>query len=181
MRFSLLALTAAVGCFSLRAPGADAKAATSGNPLSTSTKNLFKMAQSNIMKSAQEMPESNYSFKPVDSVRSYGQVLGHVADGQYEFCSAAVGDKSTHPSVEESAKTKEEIMAGLKTAFAYCEKAYDAMTDEQAANSVDFFGRPTPKLTLLSFNTAHTMEHYGNLVTYLRMKGMVPPSSQKKQ
>ena len=140
---------------------------------------MYTMTKMNVMKSAEEMPESNYSFKPVDSVRSYGGVLAHIADGQYEFCSAATGDETKHPSVEKTAKTKAEITEGLKTAFAYCDKAYDEMTDAKAAEMASFFGRQMPKLAILNFNTAHTDEHYGNLVTYLRMKGMVPPSSKQ--
>lgn len=160
--------------------GGNALAQSAGsNPLSTSTKGIYTMTKMNVMKSAEEMPESNYSFKPVDSVRSYGEVLAHIADGQYEFCSAATGDKTEHPSVEKSAKTKADIIAGLKTAFAYCDKAYDEMTDAKAADMAEFFHRPMPKLSILNFNTAHTDEHYGNLVTYLRIKGMVPPSSKQ--
>ena len=166
-------------CLGLWAAGADTKPANTANPLTKSTEGIFKMAQGNVMKSAEEMPESNYSFKPTDSVRSYGQVLAHIADGQYEFCSAASGDTSKHPSVEESAKTKADITAALTTAFGYCAKVYDGMTDEHAADMVSFFGRQMPKLSVMSFNTAHTMEHYGNLVTYLRMKGLVPPSSKQ--
>lgn len=153
---------------------------SSSNPLSTSTKGVFTMIKGNVMKAAEEMPESNYSFKPVDSVRSYGEVVAHIADGQYEFCSAAMGDKGEdHPQVEKTAKTKAEITEGLKTAFAYCDKAYTQMTDAKAAEMASFFGRQMPKLTILSLNTAHTDEHYGNLVTYLRIKGMVPPSSKQ--
>lgn len=179
MKYFARTLAIPVCCFGLFAAGADTKPASSGNPLSKSTEGIFKMAQGNVMKSAEEMPESNYGFKPTDSVRSYGQVLAHIADGQYEFCSAASGDKTKHPSVEESAKTKADIKAGLETAFGYCAKVYDGLTDEHAADMVDFFGKQMPKLTVLSFNNAHTMEHYGNLVTYLRMKGLVPPSSKQ--
>ena len=90
------------------------------------------------MKSAEEMPEGSYSFKPVDSVRSYGAVLAHIADGQYEFCSPVLGDEEKHKSVEETAKTKGEITAALKTAFGYCDKAYDELTDQKAAEMVNF-------------------------------------------
>lgn len=164
-------------CLSLLAAGFDTKAE---NPLTKSTAGFFKMAQSNVLKSAEEMPENNYSFKPVDSVRSYGQVLAHIADGQYEFCSAVSGDKSAdHPNVEKTAKSKAEITEGLKTAFGYCDKVYSSLNDQTAADMVNFFGRQMPKLAVLNFNNAHTMEHYGNLVTYLRIKGMVPPSSKQ--
>lgn len=125
------------------------------------------------------MPESDYSFKPADSVRTFGQLVGHVADGQYEFCSSVVGDGATPPEVEKNKTTKADLIAGLKTAFAYCDKAYNSLTDAQAASTIKFFGRDMAKLTVLNFNTVHTGEHYGNMVTYLRMKGLVPPSSKR--
>ena len=152
--------------------------AQSSNSLSAGAKTLYTMAKSNILKSAEEMPESDYSFKPTEGVRTFGQLVGHVADGQYEFCSSVVGDSATPPEVEKSKTTKADLITGLKAAFAYCDKAYDGLTDAQAANSVKFFGRDMAKLTVLNFNTAHTDEHYGNMVTYLRMKGLVPPSSK---
>ncbi|MFL6464516.1 MAG: DinB family protein [Bryobacteraceae bacterium] len=153
--------------------------AQSSDPLSAGAKSLYTMAKNNVLKSAEEMPESGYSFKPTDSVRTFGQLVGHVADGQYEFCSSVVGDDTKAPEVEKSKTTKADLMEGLKTAFDYCDKAYNGLTDAQAASSVKFFGRDMAKLTVLNFNTAHTDEHYGNMVTYLRMKGLVPPSSKK--
>jgi uncharacterized damage-inducible protein DinB len=152
--------------------------AQSSNPLSAGAKMLYGMAKNNALKSAEEMPESDYSFKPTDSVRSFGQLVGHVADGQYEFCSSVVGDGAAPPEVEKNKTTKAGLIEGLKAAFAYCDKAYDTLTDAQAAGTVKFFGRDMAKLTVLNFNTAHTDEHYGNMVTYLRMKGLVPPSSK---
>lgn len=153
--------------------------AQSSDPLSAGAKIIYSMAKNNVLKSAEEMPESSYSFKPTDSVRTFGQLVGHVADGQYEFCSSVVGDNTKPPEVEKNKTTKADLIEGLKTAFAYCDKAYNSLTDAQAASTVKFFGRDMAKLTVLNFNTAHTDEHYGNMVTYLRMKGLVPPSSKK--
>ncbi len=153
--------------------------AQSSDPLSAGAKSLYAMAKNNVLKSAEEMPESDYSFKPTEGVRTFGQLVGHVADGQYEFCSSVVGDNAQPPEVEKNKTTKADLIAGLKTAFAYCDKAYNGLTDAQAASVVKFFGRDMAKLSVLNFNTAHTDEHYGNMVTYLRMKGLVPPSSKK--
>lgn len=153
-------------------------AQSNSDPLSAGSKMLYTMTKGNILKSAEEMPEANYSFKPVDTVRTFGQLVGHVADGQYEFCSAVVGDEKEHPSVEKSKTTKADLIQALKDAFAYCDTAYNGMTDTHAADSVKFFGRSANKLTILSFNISHNSEHYGNIVTYLRIKGLVPPSSQ---
>lgn len=155
------------------APDGDANALTDGS------KKIYAMVKNNVLKSAEEMPEADYSYKPVASVRTFGQLVGHLADGQYEFCSALSPSKDKAPDIEKSKTSKADLIASLKESFSYCDKMYDAMTDAQAADKVDFFGRPMAKLSVLTFNIAHTDEHYGNLVTYLRMKGMVPPSSKK--
>jgi len=154
--------------------------AVSGNPLTSGTKMIYGIAKSDLLKSAEEMPEANYSFKPVSTVRSFGELVGHVADGQYEFCSPVAGDSTKHPSIEKSKTSKADLIAALKEGFAYCDKVYAGMTDAQATDKVDFFGQQSTKLTVLNFNNTHNMEHYGNMVTYLRMKGLVPPSSQHR-
>jgi uncharacterized damage-inducible protein DinB len=153
---------------------------SSANPLSAGAKMIYTITKTNVLKSAEEMPEENYSFKPAATVRSFGQLIGHVADAQYEFCAPVVGDGAKSPEIEKNKTSKADLIQGLKQAFAYCDKAYDGMTDAHAAEIVDFFGRKAAKLTLLNFNSAHNDEHYGNIVTYLRIKGLVPPSSQKQ-
>ena len=152
---------------------------SNANPLSASAKFMYELTKSDLLKSAEEMPEENYSFKPVSTVRSFGQLIGHVADAQYEFCSAVIGDGKQPPGIEKSKTSKADLIQALKDGFAYCDQAYNGMTDAHAAEIAKFFGHDSPKLTILTFNVAHNMEHYGNVVTYLRIKGLVPPSSQK--
>jgi uncharacterized damage-inducible protein DinB len=156
----------------------NASAPSNANPLSAGTKYMFAQSKNDLLKSAEEMPEANYSFKPVSTVRTFGQLVGHVADAQYEFCSAVVGDGKQPPGIEKSKTSKADLISALKDAFAYCDQAYNGMTDAHAADVVDFFGHKAAKLTILDFNVSHSMEHYGNMVTYLRIKGLVPPSSQ---
>jgi uncharacterized damage-inducible protein DinB len=110
-------------------------------------------------------------------VRTIGQLFAHIADGQYEFCSAAAGEP-VNKDVEKTAETKAAIVTAVKEAFAYCDSQFAKMTDASAAEPVSFFGRKLARLAVMDFNTAHTMEHYGNLVTYMRLKGIVPPSSE---
>jgi uncharacterized damage-inducible protein DinB len=100
-----------------------------------------------------------------------------VADSQYTFCSSVLGEKDPAPNIEESKTSKADLTAALKGAFAYCDRAYDGMTDASGAQMVKFFGRDTPKLGVLTVNIAHSTEHYGNLVTYMRLKNIVPPTS----
>src|SRR5271165_1386037 len=151
---------------------------TPDNPLSTFNKYAYARVKDILLRSADKMPEENYSFKPIDTVRSYGQIVGHVADAQYMFCSIALGDKNPGPKIEQTKTSKADLIAALKDAFAYCDKAYDGMTDASATQMVKLFGNEAPKLGVLTVNNMHNMEHYGNLVTYMRMKNIVPPSSE---
>ncbi|HEY0783422.1 MAG TPA: DinB family protein, partial [Thermoanaerobaculia bacterium] len=130
-----------------------------------------------LLRTAESAPEESYRFKPTEAVRSLGQIVGHVADAQYIFCSMAMGEKNPAPKIEQTKSTKADLIAALKDAFAYCDRAYGGMTDAIGVQTVKAFGRDTPKLGVLMINNIHASEHYGNLVTYLRLKGMVPPTS----
>jgi uncharacterized damage-inducible protein DinB len=147
------------------------------NPLSANARFLYGGVKKILLGSAEKMPEENYSFKPTDAVRSFGQIVGHAADSQYAFCSRVLGEKNPAPGVEKNKTSKADLIAALKDAFAYCDKAYDGMTDASATEVVKLMGTDMPKLGALTVNSVHTTEHYGNLVTYLRMKNIVPPTS----
>jgi uncharacterized damage-inducible protein DinB len=148
------------------------------NPLSKETLGLFGMTKTNLIKAAEKMPEEHYRFRPTPEVRTFGQLVGHVADAQYLFCGAVKGGEVPRPGVEKSMTSKDDLVAALKQAMAYCDTVYSELTDEQAAQAVKFFGRERTKLGVLNFNMGHNYEHYGNIVTYMRMKGLVPPSSE---
>src|SRR5215212_5039341 len=90
------------------------------------------LVKDNIQRSADKMPEDQFAFKPSEDVRSFGQLVGHVADAQYSFCSAAMGEKNPGLGIEKSKKTKAELVSALKDAFAYCDKAYAGLTDANA-------------------------------------------------
>ena len=130
-----------------------------------------------IARAAEKMPEEEYAFKPDPAVRSFGQILGHIADADYLFCSAFLGENSPSPGIEKTKTTKAELTSALHDAFAYCNRAYDTLTDANANETVKAFGQERNKLGVLWFNASHNLEQYGNLVVYLRLKGIVPPSS----
>ena len=148
------------------------------NPLSANNRMLYDGVKMILVRSAEKMPEEHYNFRPTEAVRTFGQIVGHVADSQYMFCSKIIGEKSPAPNVEKTKTTKAELVAALKEAFAYCTTAYEAMTDASASEMTKSMGRPMPKLGVLSVNNVHSIEHYGNLVTYMRMKDIVPPTSE---
>jgi uncharacterized damage-inducible protein DinB len=148
------------------------------NPLSTWNKKAYTRVKDILLRSAEKMPEENYSFKPTDTVRSYGQIVGHLADAQYLFCSVALGEKNPALDIEHTKTSKADLIAALNAGFAYCDKAYDGMTDLSAVQTIKLFGNDAPRLSALTVNNMHDMEHYGNLVTYMRLKNIVPPSSE---
>jgi uncharacterized damage-inducible protein DinB len=149
------------------------------NPFSTYNKIFYARMKTILVSSAEKMPEENYNFKPTEAIRSYGQIVGHVADAQYNFCSMALGETNPGLKIEQTKTTKADLVAALKDALAYCDKAYDSMTDASGIQTVKLFGMDMPKFGVLNINNAHDMEHYGNLVTYMRLKNIVPPTSEQ--
>lgn len=160
---------------------AQTPAAAPANPLMGGEKGFYAIVSGGLIAGAEEMPEENYSFKPTPDVRSFGQLVGHVADAQYLFCSIALGEKNPAPGIEKTKTAKADLVQALKDAVAYCNKAYSGITDAQATQIVKMFGGEAAKLTVLTVNTAHSDEHYGNMVTYLRLKGLVPPTSAPRK
>jgi len=155
-----------------------AAAASPTNPLIAHNKVIYRGVKAILLASAQKMPEESYGFKPTEAVRSFGQILGHVADAQYLFCSTALGEKAPAHDVEKTKTSKADLQKALNDALAFCDARLNAMTDAKGAEMVDFFGGKQPRIAVFAFNTAHDFEHYGNLVTYMRLKGIVPPSSE---
>jgi uncharacterized damage-inducible protein DinB len=133
-----------------------------------------------IERAAEKMPEEQYAFKPDPAVRSFGQILGHIADANYLFCSTVLGENSPSPGIEKTKTTKAELRAAVHDAFSYCNRAYVSLTDASANETVKAFGQERNKLGALRFNASHKLEYYGNLVVYMRLKGYVPPSSEPK-
>jgi len=151
--------------------------------VAASIQKSWTSAKTNIVESAELMPEVNYSFKPVDGVRSFGAILAHVAGANYVFCSAALGQKPPHAedAFEKTATTRAAIIKALGESMAYCDKAFTALTDRTAGETVEMpfgMGKDTRAAALIA-NIGHLNEHYGNLVTYFRIKGLVPPSSRR--
>ena len=158
-------------------PPKTAVSPSQNNPFSAHNKLLFAGTKIVLLSTAEKVPEEYYSFKPTDAVRSFGQILGHVADSQYTFCSIVRGEKNPLPNIEKTKTSKADLIGALKDAFTYCDKAYDGMTDASGTEMVKLMGFDAPKLGVLTNNLAHASEHYGNLVTYMRLKSIVPPTS----
>ena len=147
-------------------------------PAVAAARDEWKSMTTYIARAADQVSDADYAFRPVASVRTFGQMVGHVAGSQRMFCAIALGEPPTAENdVEKSATTKAALVQALKATTAYCERAY-AQSDASAAAAATIFGQRTTRMGVLVQNAAHNAEHYGNIVTYLRIKGMVPPSSQ---
>jgi uncharacterized damage-inducible protein DinB len=141
------------------------------NPL-TKTLSIFRSnMQDKIMKSAEAMPESKYSYRPTKDVRSFAEIVTHVADISYVLCSNAKGESLPPPAMKAS---KTEVIAYLKGSFDYCDGVYSGFTDSHLNDPADFWGHKTNKMFILTQVGNHDALHYGNLVTYLRLNGLEP-------
>jgi uncharacterized damage-inducible protein DinB len=138
---------------------------------------LYNRLKDLYIRSAELMPEEHYGFRPVSTVRTFGEVLGHVANENYLFCAAALGEKNPNTTDFEKTTSKAALVRAVRESFAYCDPGY-RMAEARALEEVTFFDNKGSRLWVLTFNITHDSEHYGNVVTYLRMKGLVPPSTQ---
>ena len=156
------------------------QADTNSSPLSAGVKDDYKTIRDYFIRAAEKMPESEYGFKPSPDVRTFAQQIAHVADDQYNLCAPAKGETrhAAYTAIESTLSKKADLLVALKDAFAYCDGAYDALTDTWGARPS--LGRDRNRFAMLNWNLWHTWEHYGNVVVYLRMKGLVPPSSEQK-
>ena len=139
----------------------------------------WKGAIGNITAAANELTEAEYAYRPVAGVRTFGALVGHVAGTQNMLCAIVLGDKpAAEDAIETGPQTKAVLVAALTASTAYCAKAY-AIAGAAAAAAVDVFGEKGTKVGALALNAVHDGEHYGNIVTYMRMQGKVPPSSKR--
>ncbi len=145
--------------------------------LATEAKQAYNAVKNNILKSAEKMADENYAFKPTPEIRSFAEVLDHVADSQMRTCAAVAGDQKT---VSATGKTsKADVTAALNEAFAECDKAYDSLTDANVSESIKTGRGQRSRLGALAGNTAHDNEQYGIMTVYMRLKGVIPPSSDR--
>ena len=168
MTAAVLALTTSGAAFQSADPGV------------TGIRSTHDLVKGNILKAAAQVPDDMYAFKPTPDVRSMGAQFAHIADANFMICAAASGEKPSMSGIEKEKTAKKDIVAALEASFAFCDSAFGGMTAARANETVKFFVPGTyTRLGILAFNSAHDFEHYGNIVTYMRLKGLVPPSSAK--
>lgn len=151
-----------------------------GNATTASVKGMMDVVKGYLTKAAGQVAEDHYAFKPTPDVRSMGQIFAHVADANFMICGMASGQKAPMSDIEKTKTTKADITTALSASFEFCDAALKGLNDTRANETIKFFLPGTySRLGVIAFNVAHDFEHYGNIVTYMRMKGMVPPSSAR--
>ena len=166
MKSRLLLLTMLAGSAALYAQS---------NPLTSALKQNYNGVKNNILKAAEKMPDADYSFKAGEGSRSYGEIVTHIAQVQGALCAGAKGENK---QFDVSKTDKASAVAVLKETIDYCDSVYEPVTDASAMEMGKMFGRDQPKFNILNFNVIHDNEMYGQMVAYMRIKGIVPPSSE---
>lgn len=164
MKRYLTIVLAAAGACSLHAQSGEIKQSYNG-------------IKNNLLKMAEKMPDADYAFKASPDIRTFGQLVGHVADSTMGTCSAINGGPKKLGA--SSMTSKADLEAALKAAFDECDKAFEALTDASGSQTVKMGQREATKLGALSRVVIHDNEEYGYMAVYLRLKGIVPPSSAR--
>jgi uncharacterized damage-inducible protein DinB len=174
-------------------PAASAQATDAGyfdelSPsLAGSAKAMHAMIRRDLAEAAENMPADEYAFRPTPQLRTFGQIIGHVANANFFFCSQVAGEKSPATADYKQIADKAALVKALNDSLAYCDRVYAATTDAnfvqpvQIANVGGTGSTDTVRGAMLMYNITHNNEHYGNLVVYMRLKGHVPPSTARAQ
>jgi uncharacterized damage-inducible protein DinB len=174
-------------------PAASAQTTDSGYPgelspsLAASAKEMHVAIHRNLAEAAENMPAEEYAFQPTPQVRTFGQIIGHLANANFFFCSQVAGEKSPDTTNYQKITYKDALVKALNESLDYCDRVYASTTDAtfiqpvQIANFGDKGSTKTLRGAMLMYNIAHNDEHYGNLVVYMRLKGIVPPSTARAQ
>jgi len=154
----------------------------SPDPLSAEVRWTYSTIKNNLLKLAEKMPAENYGFRPTPEVETFGRRVAHIADANMNVCTGLNGERK--PLGAASKTSKAELVAALKESFAYCDRVFDALTDTTARETVSSrLGGPFPpeptrsRLATLYNLVRHSNEMYGYMAVYLRLKGIVPPTS----
>lgn len=165
-RYFILAFASAIGCLAVRAQPSP----------SAEIKQSYGRIKNNLTKAAEKMPEDLYSFKASPDIRTFGALIAHIADSQTRTCNAVLGEAKTGTAGSKTAKA--DLVAALKDSFADCDKAIDSLSDANLTQGVKMGNREVSKIGAMAGVIVHSNEEYGYLAVYMRVKGIVPPSSE---
>jgi uncharacterized damage-inducible protein DinB len=148
------------------------------NAMIAENKQNYEAIKTNILKSAEKMPDDAYSFQATKEERTWAELMGHIADANTGICSAATGEPKRGTAGKLTAKS--DLIKALQDSFQVCDAIWASTNDENARTPVKRGNRDMTRLGVLIYNTTHDNESYGTMAVYLRLKGVVPPSSDRK-
>ncbi len=178
MRLAVICSVVALAASACAAPPAPApEPPPPSTAVRDSLRSAFDTASTYVTRAAEQVPEARYSYRPTPEVRTLGELFAHIAQANNMICGASSGQAAPEATAAE-APTKADIQKALADSVAFCQAAFDAVDDTAGGEPLRLFDAiDSTRLGALAFNTAHLMEHYGNVVTYMRLNKMVPPSS----
>ncbi|MSO51667.1 MAG: damage-inducible protein DinB [Acidobacterium sp.] len=170
--------------FVLAASAAFAQAPAAPAPqkisLATGLQRSYAGIKMNLTEMSTKMSDADYLFQPTKDVRTFGQLMGHAANAQFNACSVARGEANPNQGNDNEKKaTKAEFVKALADSFAYCDAAYAALTDASAVEFVKQGQNEVARAVPLANLVGHSNEVYGTAVPYMRLKGLVPPSTER--
>jgi uncharacterized damage-inducible protein DinB len=156
-----------------------------GDPLTGALKRQFENVSRNVREAAEKMPEDKFTYQATKDVRTFGGFVGHVANAHYMLCSRAKGEDNPNKEDFEKVTGKAALVKAITAANDYCASVFSGANDKWMLETITQ-GQPpnqmqVPRGAVLAGNTSHSNEHYGNLVTYMRLNGLVPPSTERAQ
>ena len=175
--------TAVLFCLAVTAAPAAPQTPATGQRFTLSGNMLRGYAglQRNLLEAAELMPEEHYSFKPTAETRPYGQLIAHVALSQFGGCAALKGEANPRANEkEETQRSKADLVALLKASTAYCDPVLNALTDEAMVPMIAVGQNQAAKGLILASTNTHGNEMYGTMAVYLRLKGLVPPTTARQ-
>ncbi len=152
--------------------------AQSSDPFMSELKHFYTVRKGDLLKAADRMPAEGYDFKPTPDMRSFGQLIAHIADAQMSFCSGAKGQPRRLNAASKTSKA--DLVAALKASFDECDGVFDSTTDAAATQMMKAGDSEHSKFWSLLYATLHDNEEYGYLAVYLRLKNLVPPSTDSR-
>ena len=153
-------------------------AAQTTSPIILELRQFYEIRKRDLTKAVDRMPAAAYDFKPTPEIRTFAQLVGHIIDAQMGFCSSVRGEPRRLNAGAMTAKA--DLVAALKASFDECDNAFETMTDASAKEMLKAGTGQRSKLGTLLYATLHDNEEYGYLAMYLRMKGLVPPSTDSR-
>jgi uncharacterized damage-inducible protein DinB len=172
VRLALLASLLATPSIAQQAPS---------DPLTAALKRQWDGIALNLKESAEKVPEDKYSVRPSQDVKTFAGEVGHAANTHYFFCARIKGEANPNKEDYEKLTSKDALVKALVASNDYCSALFNGATDKWLMEMVGQGAQTQPRAAVLAAHIAHSNETYGTMVPYMRMSGIVPPSTARTQ